>query len=488
MKFSRNTLPAIIAAQYKEKMINYVSRVKRAEIEEDGKVATYVRIDYLDGSKSMWVSKEGISDYAHYCEAFAGKRPCPHLGCSLAIADMAKSQIDRFALPKDPDELNAFISSIPGSDFEDISETFGIPAAPEEEEETAVAAATVSASTPSVTTPASATVPKAKRNWKVGWTEIENYLLGQGVDRRLIVRIRDKRKAICDMTVLTPMSIEPLEPATPYQGKMLERALRHIIMGKSLLLVGDKGAGKDTLINTIAWSLGYPLYLQTGHKGYTSETIVGENMPTGKGLEVAFKYTAYATSVMSGGLVHFAELNMLMPDATSIFHSVYDDNKQLSTPLGTVPCHPEHLFIASINVGEHYAGVKALNAALKDRLAVLHLPYTADFKLLIEKKTGLTDRHVLHWFEDIKTQIDLLHATEGTGDESRTIRGYIDAAMYLKEFGINDQTKIEAIEDFVINKCEDREERFAIRNQLRMSVWKTLPKTKDEEDYEAGVA
>lgn len=484
MKFSRNTMPAIVSAQFKEKMIDYVSRIKRAEIVEDGKVASYVRIDYLDGSKSMWVSKEGQSDYVHYCEAFAGKRPCPHLGCSLAIADMAKGQIERFALPKDPDDLNAFISAIPGSEFEDVSENFGISAATEEEEEAPAEATVTPASVPSASTAA----PKAKRDWKVGWTEIENYLLGQGVDRRLLMRIRDKRKAVCDMTIPMPMSIEPVAPPTPYQGKMLERALRHIIMGKSLLLVGDKGAGKDTLINTIAWTLGYPLYLQTGHKGYTSETIVGENMPTGKGLEVAFKYTAYATCVMNGGLVHFAELNMLMPDATSIFHSVYDDNKQLSTPLGTVPCHLEHLFIASINVGEHYAGVKALNAALKDRLAVLHLPYTADFKLLIEKKSGLTDRHVLQWLEDIKNQIDLLFATEGAGDESRTVRGYIDAANYLREFGINDQTKIEAIEDFVVNKCEDREERFAIRNQLRMSVWKTLPKTKEEEDYEAGVA
>lgn len=76
MKFSRNTLPAIVSAQYKEKMIDYVSRIKRADIDEDGKVASYVRIDFLDGSKSMWVSKEGQSDYVHYCEAFAGKRPC----------------------------------------------------------------------------------------------------------------------------------------------------------------------------------------------------------------------------------------------------------------------------------------------------------------------------------------------------------------------------------------------------------------------------
>ncbi|MCY9665834.1 AAA family ATPase [Paenibacillus alginolyticus] len=484
MKFSRNNLPGIVSAQYKEKMIDYVSRIKRAEVVDDGKVASYVRIDYLDGSKSMWVSKDGQSDYVHYCEAFAGKRPCPHLACGVAISEMSSSKIERFALPKDPDELNAFISSVPSSQFHDVSDTFGIPAAPEEEEAPAAAPAPASL----VPTPAPAAAPIGKRDPKVGWKDIENYLLGQGIDRRLLLRIVDKRKAVCDLAATTPMSIEPVAPSTPYQGKMLERALRHIIMGKSLLLVGDKGAGKDTLINTIAWVLGYPMYLQTGHKGYTSETIIGENMPTGNGLEVAFKYTAYATCVMNGGLVHFAELNMLMPDATSIFHSVYDDNKQLSTPLGTVPCHQEHMFIASINVGEHYAGVKALNAALKDRLAVLHLPYTADFKLLIEKKSGLTDRHVLQWLEDIKTQIDLLYATEGAGDESRTVRGYIDAANYLKEFGINDQTKIEAIEDFVINKCEDREERFAVRNQLRMSVWKSLPKTKEEEDYESGVA
>jgi MoxR-like ATPase len=486
MKFSRNTLPAIVSAQYKEKMINYVSRIKRAEMFEDGKMSSYMKIDFLDGTTGLWVSKEGQSDFVHYCESFAGKRPCPHLGCALAISEIAAGKIERFALPKDPDELQTFISSIPSSEFEDVSEAFDIPGT-SEEEEPAVTPVTPAPAT-SAPSPAPISSSKPKRDWKGGWTEVEKYLLSQGIDRRLFVRIRDKRKSVCDLVAPTPMSIDPVAPATPYQGKMLERALRHIVMGKSLLLIGDKGSGKDTLVNTIAWILGYPLYLQTGHKGYTSETIVGENMPTGNGLEVAFKYTAYATCVMNGGLVHFAELNMLMPDATSIFHSVYDDNKQLSTPLGTVPCHKEHLFIASINVGDHYGGVKALNAALKDRLAVLHLPYTADFKFLIESKTGLSDRHVLQWLEDIKNQIDLLYATEGAGDEARTVRGYIDAATYLKEFGINDQTKIEAIEDFVINKCEDREERFAIRNQLRMSVWKSLPKTKEEEEYENGAA
>ncbi|MGF7033465.1 MoxR-like ATPase [Paenibacillus mucilaginosus] len=484
MKYTRNALKPILALQYKEKMIDYVSRIQQAVIDEKGDPATYVKIDFQDGGSSLWRRKNNLSDYIHFCDAFAGGRPCPHLGCAVAVAQIAGAPIERFGLPKDQAELDGLIAMLPASDFKDVSESFDIPYVPEEEEAAAAPAAPASPSKP-VPAPKAAA---SKRDWKVGWTEVESYLKGQGIDRRLLVKIQEKRKAVHDTVMSTPMAIDPVAPKMPYEGPMLERSLRHITMGKSLLLTGDKGAGKDTLINTIAWVLGYPVYLQTGHKGFTSETVVGENMPTGNGLEVAFKYTAFATGVLHGGLTHFAELNMLLPDVTSTFHSVLDDNEQLSTPVGPVPRHKEHLFIGSINVGGHYGGVKSLNAALKDRLAVLQMPYTLDFKLLIEKKTGLTDKHLLQWLEDIKNAIDLLHATEGAGDEARTIRGYIDVATYLQAFGVTDKTKLEALEDFVLNKCEDREERFAIRNQIRMSAWKALPKSKEEEDYENGAA
>lgn len=470
----------ILALQYQEKFENLVHVLK---IDATGKKFV---VKFIDNIQGVILHTDTSNDFIHYCEAAANNRGCTHNATAFAISKKLGYTLDRFGLPSAINDITELVGT---EDYSDINPSIGLETAdPVEEEDATTIVVPASSSTSAPVTPKPSSKLAQARDWKKDWASVENFLNLSRIPRSIVAKIKAKRKEVFANVALTPMVSEPTAPGTPYIGDMLQRALKHILMGKSLLLVGDKGSGKDTLINTLSWVLGYPQYLQTGHKGYTAETLVGDNMPTGNGLEVAFKYTAYATSVMNGGMVHFAELNMLQPDATSIFHSVYDDNRELSTPNGTVNKHAEHVFVASINVGENYAGVKALNAALKDRLAVLHLPYTIDFKELIEKKTGLTDNHVLEFLYSIKKSIDLLYNNEGIGDESRTIRGYIDAANHLREFGINEDNKVEAIEDFVINKTENREDRFAIRDQLRTSCWPTLVKTQEEIDYENGAA
>ncbi|MFC5449139.1 hypothetical protein ACFPOG_12775 [Paenibacillus aestuarii] len=199
-----------------------------------------------------------------------------------------------------------------------------------------------------------------------------------------------------------------------------------------------------------------------------------------------YRKTAFATSVEVGGLSHYAELNMLSGDVTSIFHSVLDDNKQLSTQVGSIIRHKGHLFIGSINVGEQYGGVKKLNGAFKDRCAILKLPYVADFRGMLINKAGLTDTHALDFLEKTKKAIDDLVVTEQQGEESKTVRGYIDAANHLKNYGVNFDTKVEVLEDFVINKTEDFEEQMAIRDMIRQKVWSDFPMSIEEENYVNG--
>lgn len=114
-------------------------------------------------------------------------------------------------------------------------------------------------------------------------------------------------------------------------------------------------------------------------------------------------------------------------------------------------------------------------------------PSSLDLKELLIQKSGLTDSKALKFLEDVKKQLDELIATEGTGERSNTIRGYIDAAKHLKKYGVNLDLKIEAVEDFILNKTEDKVEQFKMRDRLRQSVFTDLPKTKEEEDYENGV-
>ncbi len=465
---------------WKEKIPSHITQVHKTEVQdENAKKQTLYKIEFnkLDHPGYIQVTSEDVK-FIHYCEANANGSSCTHLALAIAVANEFGIKVDKVGFPKDP-----VIFEIDDEKFECVSEQLGLLLPVSVSSGPASASASTKSKNPAPKITSSTS--KAKRDWKAGWNEIQEYLQDQGMTTRMIFEIREKRKSICDTVAMTPMAVEPIKPAFPYMGEMLGRALRHILMGKDLILVGEKGSGKDTLVSTIAWVLGLPIYLQTGNTDETKESIVGENtiVQGPKGMEVEFKKSAFATAVENGGLSHFAELNMLSGDVTSIFHSVLDDNRQLSTQVGSIKRHDGHIFIGSINQGDQYAGVKKLNGAFKDRCSILKLPYVQDFKEMLMRKTNLTDAHALDFLENVKQAIDDLIITEQQGDESRTVRGYIDAAVYLNTYGVTFETKVEVLEDFIINKTEDFEEQMAIRDMIRQKVWNDFPMSTEEENY-----
>ncbi|MDQ0255520.1 MoxR-like ATPase [Evansella vedderi] len=473
VQFKKVNIPGMTIENAKEKIPAHVTQVEKhasgvykisfKKLEDPG---------YLE-------EKNGKYRFIHYCEANSKGSSCNHIALAAAIADMNGINVELVGFPKEPITLD-----LEEKDFEDVSESVGVipPVKEEEEEEPSTLASTPKKSTPAKSTTSK---PSKKRDWKKGWNEIQDYLHEQGITTRMILQIREKRQEICGSVQMTSMAVEPAQPKTPYMGETFGRAIRHILMGKDLILVGDKGSGKDTLISTIAWVLGLPLYLQTGNGDETKESIVGENTITqgAKGMEVAFKKSPFATSVEMGGLASYPELNMLSGDVTSIFHSVLDENRQLATQEGSIQRHDHNIFIGSINVGDQYSGVKKLNGAFKDRCAILKLPYVQDFRQMLIQKSGLTDSHALSFLEGVKGAIDDLIITEQQGEESKTVRGFIDAATYLHDYGVTFDTKKEVLEDFIINKTEDFEEQMAVRDMIRQKVWSDFPMSIEEEQY-----
>lgn len=349
--FKKVNVPAMTVESWKEKIPASVSQVEKAVITEDGVTETTYRIAFkkLESPGYIKVREDDVK-FIHFCESSANGATCSHMALGSAIGSMFGIKVNKVGFPTEP-----VIFEIDDEKFEDVSEEIGV----------LPPVKTSAAPSTSAPAPAPAATPTSspKRDWKHGWNEVQDYLQEQGLNTRMILQVRERRQEICDTVSMTTMAVEPKKPAFPYVGEMLQRAIRHILMGKDLILQGDKGSGKDTLVSTIAWVFGLPLYLQTGNSDETKESVVGENtiVQGPKGMEVEFRKTAFATAVEVGGLSHYAELNMLSGDVTSIFHSVLDDNKQLSTQVGSILRHKGHLFIGSINVGEQYGGVKKLN-------------------------------------------------------------------------------------------------------------------------------
>ncbi|KIV58925.1 hypothetical protein AM501_24015 [Aneurinibacillus migulanus] len=475
--FKRFNLPKMTLESAKETISTSVKQLETVQ-------NTFgYRITFTGLNQPGYIYKvQGKVVFSHFCEHASKGSSCSHMKYAAAAMDMIGTPIEYVGFPKSP-SLPAELKDV---SFEDCSiEINVVPPLP-----------TTSMSSPSSTPiPAASVVPSIskvaapqKRDWTLGWNDVKDHLTEQGVSARIIMQIQDKRKEICETVFLTPMAVEPTKPTTPYMGEMLGRALRHILLGKDLLLVGDKGSGKDTLVATLCWIFGLPLYLQPGNSDETKESVIGENtvVQGDKGMEIRFNESAFTTAVVSGGISHYAELNMMHGNVTSIFHSVLDENRQLASQVGSFQRHQYHIFIGSINVGEQYVGVRKLNSALKDRLSILKLPYVQDFRTMLIKKSGLTDPYALDFLESVKDSIDKLVAEESQGEESKTIRGYIDAARHLQAYGVTFDSKVEVLEDFIINKTEEFEEQMAIRDMIRQKVWADFPMSVEEEQYVNG--
>ncbi|MFC5449137.1 hypothetical protein ACFPOG_12765 [Paenibacillus aestuarii] len=281
--FKKVNVPAMTVESWKEKIPAHVSQVEKAVISKDGATETTFRITFkkLESPGYITVTEDDVK-FVHFCESSAKGSSCSHMALGSAIAGVFGVSIGKVGFPTEP-----VIFEIDDEKFEDVSNEVGVLPPVKTSAAPAPTAPTTSATAPTPTAPPTTST---KRNWKDGWNEVQDYLQDQGLNTRMILQVREMRQDFCDTVKMTTMAVEPKKPSFPYVGEMLQRAFRHILNGKDLILQGDKGSGKDTLVSTIAWVLGLPLYLQTGNSDETKESVVGENtiIQGPKGMEVEF--------------------------------------------------------------------------------------------------------------------------------------------------------------------------------------------------------
>ena len=413
---------------------------------------------------------------AHYCENLEKKLSCKHQNILAAIADHFGHTIELANVSTKIAEYKKFEKQFDTIRWENKNETFNLFSSIQD---SFTETNPVNNNKP-ITVEHTHTI---ERDWATGWNEVQSYLDEQGIDIALQNKILERRKRISKSVSVLPEQKLPIKPDTPYQGEIFSRVLRHIFNNKHFIFIGGKGAGKDTLISTIAWILNLPMLLQVGDKDTTRESIIAE--PAFRDNESTYDLSQFTKTVQHGGLVNFAEVNFLKGDTTSVFHSLFDDNETLATPIGPIQKHMDFLMCCSMNVGNGYFGVNKLNDAFKDRFAVIRLPQT-HFENLIRTKTGLEDSSAIKFLSTIKKNLEELFF-ENLCESADTIRGYLDAAKYFIKFGFNNETRIEVVEDYIINKVEELEDYFEARNAVREAFselhLQLFPYTEEEVAY-----
>lgn len=283
-----------------------------------------------------------------------------------------------------------------------------------------------------------------------------NYLLEQAVPAALIRGVlKDMKSNDTGAEVIQPRQLFLQNVENDY----LTRCLGYHLAGKNIRLVGEKGAGKNTLVYTVCWVLNKPLARIQGNSDMDKIDLLGGQALDEHGTH--FELSSFVEMLMKGGDVVLDEINSVKPEIAIILHSLTDDARSIEVPgYGFVAVHPDSRIWSTMN--EEYVGTGVLNAATADRFVPVYLEDQMDLgKLLTEMVPG-TDPKVLQACTTLYDKIRKAVREGKCSSDALTTRGFIDALESSKWLPMR-----AALLDNVGNRPQDPDDRRAVSEFIR---------------------
>lgn len=178
-------------------------------------------------------------------------------------------------------------------------------------------------------------------------------------------------------------------------------AVRTVLRGKNMLIVGPKGTGKTVLAFTLRDVLDRPFVnIPLGASQDPRSTLVGNvHFRAGEGTFIGTSEFVRAIQTPNA-IILLDELSRAHPDAMNILMSVLDYKQRFlrideapDTP--TIPVAEGVTFIATANIGSQYSATRSIDAALLDRFVTVEVEYLdreQELDLLRERVKGVDDK------------------------------------------------------------------------------------------------
>ncbi len=223
-----------------------------------------------------------------------------------------------------------------------------------------------------------------------------------------------KRISLLKNTEKVDSNFIPKEIVFEDNKKIMEQVAVAISYAMPILLIGETGTGKTSLVRHLAFSTSNG-FVRVNHNGGTSvEDIVGrwtiENGDTKWVDGILIK-------AMKEGLWFLAdEINAAGAEINFLYHSLLDDDgRVILAEKGNevVIPHPNFRFFGAMNPPTEYAGTKELNKALMSRFMVARVdfpPPKVEQKILVTR-VGVTDdvaERMVRFAGEVRT----MHANE----------------------------------------------------------------------------
>lgn len=276
------------------------------------------------------------------------------------------------------------------------------------------------------------------------------YLTSQCVPKNIIEGVLKQLKWRTGVIKPTQLYLQTAEK------NVLTRALGYYLVGKNIRLVGEKGAGKNTLVSSVCWVMNQNFCRMQGNADTDKIDLLGGQTLNEKGTK--FELSSFVKALSTGSDAVLDEVNAIKPEIALALHSLADDARSIDIPgYGLVTLHPDSHIWGTMNVD--YVGTGMMNAATADRFVPLFLTDKTDLVAL------LTDRFPNANIEDIKACSRIYDKIIKAVQDGRctadavTVRGFIDAIVSSAYLPMRD-----TLLDNIAGRPQDPEDRKAIRD------------------------
>lgn len=196
--------------------------------------------------------------------------------------------------------------------------------------------------------------------------------------------------------------VPPVNPDYVFQERALAEALTFLVtpMDDALLITGETGCGKTSLILQIAAKFEWAVTSITAYGDLEFSTLVGQwvmKSENGQAPAMSWSYGPLALAMKEGFIFVLNEMDLMRPDEVSGLNDILEGRPLVIAETGEVIYpHPNFRFIATGNSagsGDHtgaYIGVQLQNIAAMERYRVMEAKYPSPEieRTIIETATG----------------------------------------------------------------------------------------------------
>lgn len=289
---------------------------------------------------------------------------------------------------------------------------------------------------------------------------IEKYLVDNNVPSKHIKQVFESMRVYEDN-----VQARIPNPSVKYNDStgLVKKSIVYTNKGKHLRYVGEKGVGKNVLIETMAWIYQRPLY-ELSLTGQTdkmdilgSKTFESEVDKDGKEVtRMSFAKESLVEAMEVGGFMNLDEINAADPNILFLLHPIADGRGRLEVPgYGVVESDDNFGLLLSMNVD--YIGTNPLNEATRDRFIPILFPEVPSIAKMLAIRVPDANPSDINLSDKVYGSIMKLAKDGQLSNDCVTNRGFIDALEASEDLGL-----FESLLDNVANRIEDEEYRTTV--------------------------